>query len=111
MPSPLKRPGREVSAFARAVSLHCPCITQDMSMSSLKCDRCPSYGRERRPYSTDPACSDPTYPSQESLVIELDYVMTYKLDVEGPLVPTDASDPGPQRQFWLMVRATLEGPN
>ena len=36
--------------------------------------------------------------------------MTYTLEVAGPLEPTDGSPSNPRRQFWQMVRATLDGP-
>jgi hypothetical protein len=42
------------------------------------------------------------------LIIEQRY--PYRLDVDGPVTPTDGGDPDPHRQFWQMTRATLDGP-
>jgi hypothetical protein len=43
-------------------------------------------------------------------VIEMEFAMTYRLDVDGPLLSSNPDDPTPTRQFWQMSRATLEGP-
>jgi hypothetical protein len=42
-------------------------------------------------------------------MIDLEYEMTYRLEVTGPLVSTDGSSADPRRQFWVMQSATLEG--
>jgi hypothetical protein len=43
-------------------------------------------------------------------MLELEHVMTYRLEVAGPLVGSDDSDTQPHTQFWRMTQATLEGP-
>jgi hypothetical protein len=43
-------------------------------------------------------------------MIELEPAFVYRLDVRGPVEPSDGSSPDPRRQFWEMTRATLEGP-
>jgi hypothetical protein len=42
--------------------------------------------------------------------IELEFAMTYRLQVRGPLESKDGSPPNPRVQFWQMTSATLEGP-
>ena len=37
-------------------------------------------------------------------------VMTYRLEVRGPLESKDGSAENPRRQFWEMTKATLDGP-
>jgi hypothetical protein len=44
-------------------------------------------------------------------MIELEPVMTYRLEVSGPLQPRDAEESNPRRQWWQMTRATLDGPS
>jgi hypothetical protein len=44
------------------------------------------------------------------VVIELEFAMTYRLEVDGPITASDGTDAQPGRQFWQMTRATLEGP-
>jgi hypothetical protein len=41
---------------------------------------------------------------------QLEFAMTYSLDVRGPLQSTDGSAESPRTQYWEMTRATLEGP-
>jgi uncharacterized protein DUF3237 len=43
-------------------------------------------------------------------VLELEPVLTYRLEVSGPVKATDESSDSARRQFWQMKRATLEGP-
>ena len=42
-------------------------------------------------------------------MIDLRPVMTYRLEVSGPLTSSDGSGPDPHRQYWQMSTATLEG--
>ena len=44
-------------------------------------------------------------------MIELEPVMTYRLDVRGPLQSTDGSPADPRRQYWEMANAKLDGPS
>lgn len=41
---------------------------------------------------------------------ELEFVMTYRLQVQGPAEGTDGTPPSQRTQFWQMISATLEGP-
>jgi hypothetical protein len=43
-------------------------------------------------------------------MIELEPVMTYRLEVRGPLEAADGSPKSERRQYWQMVKATLDGP-
>jgi hypothetical protein len=42
--------------------------------------------------------------------IDLEFVMTYRLQVRGPLESKDGSPASSRRQYWEMSNATLEGP-
>jgi hypothetical protein len=44
------------------------------------------------------------------MMIELEFAMTYRLHVRGPLQATDGSPDDERRQYWEMSKATLEGP-
>jgi hypothetical protein len=43
--------------------------------------------------------------------IQLEFAMTYRLDVSGPLESKDGSAGSARTQYWEMTKATLEGPN
>lgn len=42
-------------------------------------------------------------------MIDLEPAMIYRLDVAGPAEATDGSASSSRRQYWQMIRATLEG--
>jgi hypothetical protein len=42
--------------------------------------------------------------------LDLEFAMTYRLWVRGPMEGSDGSPQNPRTQFWEMSRATLEGP-
>jgi hypothetical protein len=44
------------------------------------------------------------------VMIELEFAMIYRLEVDGPLSSAHGNDTDPARQFWQMSSATLEGP-
>lgn len=43
--------------------------------------------------------------------LQLEFAMTYRLQVRGPLASTDGSPNSPRTQYWEMSKATLEGPS
>lgn len=43
--------------------------------------------------------------------LALEFAMTYRLKVRGPLLSHDGSAPSPLRRYWEMTEATLEGPS